>query len=81
MTGMIVQLLCDPLLAAAFYTCLLKLDSAFIPAVFRLGECLSDLSELPEARRMFEKTVELGRDDPEQHQLQSLALDKAKLLH
>ena len=61
MTGMILQLLGDPLLGAAFYSTLLALDPNFVPAAYRMAECYATLGEYKDAREIFETAIDMGR--------------------
>ncbi len=61
MTGMILQLLGDPLLAATFFATLLSIDTSFVPAAFRLAECYVALGQHKDAREMFEVAIDMGR--------------------
>ncbi len=82
MTGMILQLLGDPLLAATFYATLLSLDPGFVPAAFRLAECYAALGEHREAREIFEEAIDMGRGNlgeaDEFYALQRLMVDKLR---
>jgi tetratricopeptide (TPR) repeat protein len=61
MTGMILQLLGDPLLGAAFYSTLLALDPNFMPAAYRMAECYTALGEHKDAREIFETAIDMGQ--------------------
>ncbi len=85
MTGMILQLLGDPLLAATFYATLLSLDSHFVPAAFRLAECYAALGEHKDAREIFEVAIDMGRgtmgDADEFYALQRLMVEKLRAVN
>lgn len=76
MTGMILQCLDDPLMAATFHACALQLDPAFVPAAFRLAECYSLLGEDKEAREMLEVTLDMGRNSDDFFALQRGFMNK-----
>ena len=82
MTGMIMQLLGDPLLGAVFFATLLGLDPNFVPAAFRLAECYAAIGEMKEAREIFEVAIDLGRETlgnaDEFYALQRLMVDKLR---
>lgn len=61
MTGMLLQLLGDPLLGAAFYSTLLALDPNFMPAAYRMAECYTALGEHKDAREIFEAAIDMGQ--------------------
>ena len=61
MTGMVLQSLGDPLLAASFYGTLLTLDPNFVPAAYRMAECYVTLGEHKNAREIFEIAIDMGR--------------------
>ncbi len=80
MTGMILQLLGDPLLGATFFATLLTLDPDFMPAAFRLAECYSMVGQQKEAREIFEVAIDMGRgmlgDADDFYALQRLMVEK-----
>ncbi len=80
MTGMILQVLGDPLLAATFFATLLTLDPNFTPAAFRLAECYSMVGQQKEAREIFEVAIDMGRgtlgDADDFYALQRLMAEK-----
>lgn len=76
MTGMILQSLEDPLMAATFHACALKLDPTFVPAAFRMAECYTALGEDKEARELLEATLDMGRDSDEFFELQRLIMER-----
>lgn len=85
MTGMILQLLGDPLLAASFYATLLSLDPNFVPAAFRMAECYAALGEHKEARDIFEMAIDMGRgamgEADEFYALQRLMVEKLRAVN
>ncbi len=85
MTGMILQLLGDPLLAASFYATLLSLDSNFVPAAFRLAECYAALGEQKDAREIFELALDMARgtvgDADEFYALQRAIMEKLRAVN
>lgn len=85
MTGMILQLLGDPLLAASFYATLLSLDSNFVPAAFRLAECYAALGEQKDAREIFELALDMARgtvgDADEFYALQRAMMEKLRAVN
>lgn len=85
MTGMILQLLGDPLLAATFYATLLSLDPDFVPAAFRMAECYAALGEHKEARYIFETAIDMGRgtmgEADEFYALQRATMEKLSVLN
>lgn len=82
MTGLILQLLGDPLLGATFYSTLLSLDPNFVPAAFRMAECYAALGEHKDAREIFEMAIDMGRgglgDADEFYALQRLIVEKLR---
>ena len=82
MTGMILQLLGDPLLGSVFFATLLSLDPNFVPAAFRLAECYSAVGEMKEAREIFEVAIDMGREtlgNPDEfYALQRLMVEKLR---
>lgn len=82
MSGMILQLLGDPLLGSVFFATLLSLDPNFVPAAFRLAECYAAIGETKEAREIFELAIDMGRDTlgnaDEFYSLQRLMVDKLR---
>ncbi len=80
MTGMILQLLGDPLLGASFFATLLTIDPGFVPAAFRLAECYSMVGQQKEAREIFEVAIDMGRgtmgDADEFYALQRLMAER-----
>lgn len=85
MTGMILQVLGDPLLAASFYATLLSLDPNFVPAAFRMAECYAALGEHKEARDIFEVAIDMGRgtmgEADEFYALQRLMVDRLRAVN
>lgn len=85
MTGLILQLLGDPLLAATFYATLLSLDPNFVPAAFRIAECYAALGEHQDARDIFEMAIDMGRgtmgEADEFYALQRLMLEKLRAVN
>lgn len=85
MTGMILQLLGDPLMAATFYATLLSLDAGFVPAAFRLAECYAALGEHQDAREIFEVAIDMGRgtmgEADEFYALQRLMMEKLRAVN
>ena len=85
MTGMILQLLGDALLAATFYSMLLALDSNFMPAAFRMAECYVTLGEHKDAREIFEIAIDIGRetlgDADDFYELQRLIYERLRTLN
>lgn len=61
LSGMLLQLLGDPLLGASFFATLLTVDPNFLPAAFRLAECYSMVGQQKEAREIFEIAIDMGR--------------------
>lgn len=85
MTGMILQLLGDPLLAANFYATLLSLDPDFVPAAFRMAECYAALGEHKDAREIFEMAIDMGRgtmgEADEFYELQRATMEKLRAVN
>lgn len=83
MTGMILQVLGDPLLGSVFFATLLSLDSNFVPAAFRLAECYAAIGETQEAREIFEVAIDMGRETmgaaDEFYALQRLMVEKLRV--
>ncbi len=52
--------------AGRFYAQAFLMDATDALCVYRLGECLGALGDLPEAREAFEAAVKLSWQDPEQ---------------
>lgn len=76
MTGMILQSLEDPLMAATFHACALQLDPSFMPAAFRMAECYTALGEDKESREILEATLDMGRSSDEFFELQRLIMER-----
>jgi predicted Zn-dependent protease len=76
MTGIILQSIDDPLMAATFHACALQLDPTFMPAAFRMAECYTALGEDKEAREMLEATLDMGRSSDEFFELQRLIMER-----
>lgn len=80
LTGMLLQLLGDPLLGASFFATLLTIDPNFMPAAFRLAECYAMVGQQKEAREIFEEAIDMGRgtlgDAEEFYALQRLMVEK-----
>ncbi len=59
--------------AAAMYALALEIDDQHAAAAYRLGECLLALDKRPEARTMFEKSLDLSRSDFSRRELLLMA--------
>lgn len=85
MSGLILQVLGDPLLAATFFATLLTVDSDFTPAAFRLAECYVTVGRQQEAREIFEVAIDMGRgtlgDPDEFFALQQAIAEKLRVMH
>lgn len=85
MSGMVLQSLGDPLMAATFYSTLLSLDPNFIPAAYRLAECYATLGELKDAREIFDIAIDMGRgvlgDAEEFYELQRMIFERLRASH
>ena len=83
MTGMLLQLLGDPLLGAAFYSTLLTIDPNFMPAAYRMAECYVTLGEHKDAREIFETAIDMGRgamgDADQFYALQRLICERLRM--
>lgn len=62
--------------AAMMFRQALHLNEHHMPAAYRLGECLLALGDREGATHLFGWAVEIGRQDPAQRELQSLALHR-----
>ncbi len=85
LSGMILQLLGDPLLAATFFSTMLTVDPTSVPAAFRLAECYAMVGETKEAREIFEIAIDMGReclgDAEDFYRLQRLIVEKLGALN
>ncbi len=85
MTGMILQLLGDPLLGAVFFATLLSIDSNFVPAAFRLAECYASVGQMKESREIFEVAIDIGRETlghaEDFYSLQRLIVEKLRTVN
>ncbi len=66
--------------AAMMFRHTLQIDGFHMPAAYRLGECLLALGDREGAAHLLGWAVELGRQNPAQRELQSLALDRLSRL-
>lgn len=85
MTGMILQLLGDPLLGAVFFATLLSIDPNFVPAAFRLAECYASVGQMKDSREIFEVAIDIGRETlgtaDDFYSLQRLMVEKLRTLN
>ncbi len=81
MSGMTLQVLGDPLMAATFYAVSLQLDPTLIQAAFRLAECYASVGAQEDAREIFETVIDMGHggDADEFYALQRHAMDRLRL--
>lgn len=63
MSGLILQVLNEPLMAAVFYACLLQQQQDVVPAAYRLAECYVAVGQRERAQDIFDLAINIGDAD------------------